>query len=303
MFKLGLDRSVLKKYREAGKIATKVRRQIPSFVEEEMPIIEVCERVEELIRKLGGQPAFPCNVSIDEVAAHYTSPPKDDKIIPRNSIVKVDLGVHVDGYIVDTAVTVCFREELNDMVLVAKEALSRGIKIIHADLSASDFGRHIKEYVESQGFKVIANLTGHQIARYMLHAGKSLPNVPHISTSRIKEGEIYAIEPFVTTYKGKGKVVNGPPGNIYRLVKLKSPSNPAAKKVLNYVKSHFRTLPFAERWLRRVLSEKIVDEGLPKLLSSKILMVYPTFIEAAGKPVAQAEHTVVVTKKGCEVLT
>ncbi|MEM2876152.1 MAG: type II methionyl aminopeptidase [Candidatus Bathyarchaeia archaeon] len=298
-----LERSVLQKYREAGKIARTLRESVLKTVEEGMAVMDVCEWVENEIRRLGGHPAFPCNVSINHVAAHYTSPPNDEMLIPERSLVKVDIGVHIDGYIADTAVTLCFNSELGPLVETAEQALSNGIKAIRPDISTSDFGSMIQRFIESRGFKPISNLTGHQVDRDMIHTGKTLPNVAHFSTTRIKEGEVFAIEPFVTTAEGGGRVRDGPPGNIYRLIKQKTVKNPNANKVLNYIKTHYRTLPFAERWLRRAFSKETVDKGIPSLLESKNLMVYPTLIEVNGKPVAQAEHTVLITDKGCEVLT
>lgn len=303
MYRLILEKNVLKKYREAGKIARKVRENVRKFVKEGMAIIEVCEWVEDEIRRLGGQPAFPCNVSINHVAAHYTSPTNDRSIISDRSLVKVDIGVHVDGYIADTAVTICFDPELVFLEETARQALMRGIEIIRPGLLTSEFGSAIQRFIESRGLKPISNLTGHQIDRYLIHAGKSLPNVAHFSLSRIKEGEVFAIEPFVTTRDGAGRVREGPPGNIYRLVKQKSVKDREVNKVLTYIKNHYRTLPFAERWLRKVFPEKILTKSFSKLLKSRILMAYPIFVEVKGKPVAQAEHTVVITKDGCEVLT
>jgi len=115
-----LDREVLEKYEEAGRIASKVRKEIARVVKEGMRIIEVCEMAEAVIRRLGGKPAFPCNVSVNDVAAHYTSPPGDERRIPRKSVVKIDVGVHIDGYIADTAVTVCFNQEYMGMLQASR---------------------------------------------------------------------------------------------------------------------------------------------------------------------------------------
>ena len=106
----------LKKYQIAGKIAKEVREEIKKTVKEGMPLIDICEKVENWIRAKGGKPAFPCNVSINEIAAHYTSPLNDQQIVPEKAIVKIDIGVHVDGYIADTATTINFNPEYFDMI-------------------------------------------------------------------------------------------------------------------------------------------------------------------------------------------
>ena len=300
---MSLSDDVIEKYRLAGKIAAEVREQVKRSVSEGMPIIDICERTEALIRKKGGKPAFPCNVSINEITAHYTSPPGDKRTVPSGGLVKVDLGVHVDGYIADTAQTVCFNPEYEDLVTTAEDALQTGIKIIRAGMFTSRFGSTVQKVIESHGLKPIANLTGHQVGRYMIHVGRSLPNVSHLSASRVNVGEVYAIEPFVTLKNAAGKVESGRDAHIFRFVKQKSLKNEHAKKLCDYIVQNFHTLPFAERWLQKVTSPDRYKAAISELLSSKTLMAYPVFIEASGKPVAQAEHTVLVTRDGCEVLT
>jgi methionyl aminopeptidase len=297
------DEEAIQKFRLSGKILRETREEMKRSVREGMPIIDVCEKAERLILGKGGKPAFPCNVSINEIAAHYTSPPNDKKRIPEKSIVKVDIGVHVDGYLTDTAVTICFDSEYSSLVKTAEQALKAAINNIHPGISTSKLGSIIEKTIKSRGFKPISNLTGHQIGRYLVHAGTSLPNVSHISFSKIRLGGIYAIEPFVTLPNAVGKVENGEEVTIFRFLKRRSLKNPHAKQLLNFIEKNFRTLPFAERWLQNVVPKERYHEAFRELLSSKTLMGYPIFIETSGKPVAQAEHTVLIVEDGCTVLT
>jgi len=298
-----IPEDIFQKYRRAGKIAAEVREEVTRTLREGIPIIDICEKVESMIRKKGGKPAFPCNVSVNEIAAHYTSPPGDRRTIPENSLVKVDIGVHVDGYIADTAVTVCFNPEYENLVRTAEEALEKAVGILRPGLSMSQFGSAIQKTIVTRGFKPVSNLTGHQIGRYVVHAGKSLPNVSHISIARVSEGEVYGVEPFVTLPKAAGRVNSGSEAHIFRLLKHKSLKTPYAKQLLNYIRKNFRTLPFTERWLRGCVPHDHYRDAFSELLSSKSLMSYPVFIEASGKPVAQAEHTILVVEDGCIVLT
>ncbi len=298
-----IPEEAFQKYVKAGRIAAEVREQMRRTVSEGMRLIDVCEKAESLIREGGGKPAFPCNVSINEVAAHYSSPPQDEKVIPENSIVKVDVGVHVDGYIGDTAATVCFNPEFENLVRAAEEALETAIKMLRPGLSIARFGSAVQKSIQMRGFKPISNLTGHKITRYSLHAGKALPNVFHLSTSRVTEGEIYAVEPFATMPNAAGKVRSAKEAYIFRFIKRKSSKNEHAKRLLNYIEKNFRTLPFSERWLQGCVPANHYSDAFSELLSSKSLMAYPVFIEASGKPVAQAEHTLVITKDGSHVLT
>ena len=274
-----------------------------THVHENMLIIEVCEKVEGLIRAKGGKPAFPCNVSINEVAAHYTSPPNDTLTIPEGSTVKVDLGVQVDGYVTDTAFTTSFNPEGRSMANTAEQALKTAIENIHGGMTLGKIGGLIETTIKNRGFKPISNLTGHSVGRYLIHAGTSIPNVAQVSLTKVKTGEVYAIEPFVTLPDAVGRVDDSPQTTIYRLLKAKSVKNEYAKRLLKYIEANFRTLPFAERWLNGVVPKEQYHAAFKELLASKAIMGYPVFVEVSKKPVAQAEHTVLIKDDGCEVLT
>ena len=297
------DEDALAKLRLSGKILRETREEIKEFVRENMPIIEICERAENLIRKKGGKPAFPCNVSINEIAAHYTSPPDDTKRVPEKAIVKVDIGAHVDGYVTDTAVTVCFDPEYDGLVETAERALEKAVESICAGMSTSKLGTIIESTIKSRGFKPISNLTGHSVGRYLVHAGTSLPNVSQIFSSKIKVGVAYAIEPFVTVSNAVGKVEDEAGSTIFRFVKSRPQKNPYAKTLSKYIEENFRTLPFAERWLQGVVPAEHYKEAFRQILKSKAIMDYPIFVEASRKPVAQAEHTVLIVEDGRVVLT
>jgi len=297
------DKEELEKFRLSGRILRETREEMKAYVRENMPIIEVCEKVEGLIRAKGGKPAFPCNVSINEVAAHYTSPPNDTMRIPEGSTVKVDLGVQVDGYVTDTAFTASFNPEGRSMANTAEQALKTAIENIHGDMALGKIGGLIETTIKNRGFKPISNLTGHSVGRYLIHAGTSIPNVAQVSLTKVKTGEVYAIEPFVTLPDAVGRVDDSPQTTIYRLLKAKSVKNEYAKRLLKYIEANFRTLPFAERWLIGVVPEEQYHAAFKELLVSKAIMGYPVFVEVSKKPVAQAEHTVLIKDDGCEVLT
>jgi len=297
------DKEALEKFRLSGKILRESREEMKQFVQEGMRVIEVCEKAESLIREKGGKPAFPCNVSINEVAAHYTSPPNDELKIPGKAVVKVDMGVHVDGYVTDTAFTACFNPEHSRMQSAAESALKAAVESIHGDMATSQIGLIIERTIKNRGFKPISNLTGHSVGRYLIHAGTSIPNVMQLSFGKVKAGEVYAIEPFVTLPNAVGRIENSPQVTIFRLVKAKSVKNPQAKKLLKYLEENFRTLPFAERWLKDVVPADKHREAFKELLKCKAVMGYPVFTEISRKPVTQAEHTLLIKEDGCEVLT
>jgi len=288
---------------KAGRIASQVREKTRDYVRVGTPIIEICDFVEENVKKLGGASAFPCNVDVNQVAAHYTSPVGDATTIPENSLVKVDIGVHVEGYMADTATTVCFDPQHAAMVEAAKAGLEAAIKNVRAGALTSDIGAAIERAIRSRGFAPIRNLTGHRMARYIVHAGQSIPNIGGTNGHRLGAGEVYAIEPFSVPPNASGLVTDGAPSNIYLFKKKRKVKSETAKRMLKFIQAGYRSTPFASRWVLRKFKGRDGAEAFEELLRSKCIYSYPQLVEKTRAPVAQAEHTVIVTEDGCLVTT
>ena len=297
------DASALESFKKSGEIVARLRREVPSIAKPGIPAIKICEELEQKMRDRGGKPAFPVNVGINEVTAHYTSPPGDPLTIPPGCLAKIDFGVQIDGYVTDTSVTVCFETRLEPLVQAADEALTIAIKAFRPGVRLSEIGSLIQSTIHHYGLRPISNLTGHKIERYTIHAGKSVPNVPGMNGTRIEEGEVYAIEPFTTLSKAAGAVVNGSSAYIYRYVKPKGATLEESKKVLEFIQKNFSTLPFASRWLGSAFEREAVKTALADLIKHKCVSAYPVLIEQSGHPVAQSEHTVLVNKDNCTILT
>jgi methionyl aminopeptidase len=288
---------------KAGGIASRVRKEVVPSVEAGRPVVEICDFVEDRIRGLGGAPAFPCNVDIDRVAAHYTSPVGDVLTVPEGTLVKVDIGVHVDGYIADTATTVCLDPSLRGLVEAVEAGLDAALNVVRAGVRASDIGAVIERAIRGRGFAPIRNLTGHRMARYLVHAGQSIPNISAGDGHALREGDVYAIEPFSVPRNAEGLVTDGPPSNIYLFKKKRRLDGEAAKRMLRLIQSEYRTMPFASRWVLRRFPGPEGEEAFSELLRSKCLYSYPQLVEKSRAPVAQAEHTVIVTGDGCLITT
>jgi len=162
----------MKDWIKAGEIASEALEYGKDLIKKDKSVLEIVESVEAKIFQLGGKPAFPTNISINEIAAHY-SPVKDDFSIKESDIVKLDVGVHVNGAIGDNALTVGNNKEL---IEASREALNEAIKIIQIGTKLREIGRVVDKTISSYGFKSIKNLTGHSIDIYEQHAGLSVPN-------------------------------------------------------------------------------------------------------------------------------
>ncbi len=290
-------------YVKAGKIASEVRENVRKKNWVGKTVFEICEEVESEIIKRGAKCAFPVNASINEVAAHYTAEPNDQKTITDTDLVKIDLGAQINGYIADTAVTVCYDPQFDNLVQAAEDALSNAMSMIKIGVKASDVGRTIEKTIKQYGCKPIVNLSGHSLDQYTIHAGKSIPNIWSIGTFSLSGNNAYACEPFVTTDQGLGFVREGKTKNIYAMVSRKKTKNEQADKLLDFIWENFNMLPFALRWIVKKWDEREARELLEVLVKKKVVHSYPVLIEANGQRVAQAEHTFIPTENGVTITT
>ncbi len=298
-----LGEDVLKKYLEAGRIAAEVRERASRIIEPGKKLLEICEYAERLTRDMGGQPAFPCNISVNQVAAHYSPLYGDESLVPEESVVKLDIGVHVDGYIADTAVTVSFNDKYTKLLEAVSSALGKALEKIAPGTRFSEIGRVVENTIKQYGYRPIRNLTGHSISRYEIHAGESIPNTGSLlGLGSFKPGRVYAIEPFGTD--GEGYVVEGGLVTIYALRKREKKRLTALeKKIVSEIDKRFKTLPFSERWLVDVARPETLRRELRRLAAKGVLIRYPVLLERAGGIVAQFEHTIIVLEDQVLVTT
>lgn len=290
-------------YVKAGKIAAEVRELARKKNWVGKTSFEICEEIENEIKKRGADCAFPVNTSINEVAAHYTAEPNDTLTIKDTDLVKIDLGAQINGYIADTAVTVCYDPQFEGLTKAAEDALNTAMSMIKAGIKASDIGRKIENTIKQLGYKPIANLSGHSLDRYTIHAGKSIPNIWSIGSFSLSDKSAYACEPFVTTYDGLGFVREGKTKNIFALASRKKTKDEKADKMLDEIWQRFNMLPFALRWLLDKWEEKEARKILEFLIKKKAIHAYPVLIEANGQRVSQAEHTFIPTESGATITT
>ncbi len=280
---------------KAGQIASETKKYARTIVKKGAPLLEIAEKIEAKIVELGGKPAFPVNLSIDNIAAHYT-PSHDDKTT-AHGLLKVDLGVHVDGWIADTAFSLDLEnnEENKKLITASEGALERVLDLVKSKITEArlnEVGKIVQETIESHGFSPVTNLSGHSIDRYNLHAGDTVPNIDNKSSTKFNEG-VYAIEPFATT--GNGKVHDGASSGIYFLMNKGNVRSPIAREVLNFVQKEYKELPFCSRWIVKKLGTKALF-GLRELESNGLLHNFSQLVEAQNAKVSQAEQTILIEK-------
>ena len=300
-------------YEKSGKIVSKIRKMAVEHVEADMKILDLIEFVEGNIIEMGGKPAFPCNVSINEITAHYTSPPGDESTIKKGDLVKIDLGAQVDGYIADSAISVLVGADDSNvtedseqdlylkMIETAHEALDSAICTIKDGIEIGKVGTAIEETINNRGLNSVSNLTGHSMDRWILHSGLSVPNVKEENKHKIQEGDVLAIEPFVTN--GVGRVSDMNETYIFRFLRERPMRMVQARKLINIIATNYRNLPFSQRWLTEHINSKQLNMAMRQLLASRAIYPYHVLKEKSDARVAQAEHTVIVESDGCKVIT
>ncbi len=278
---------------KAGKIASQVREYAKSIIKKDTPLLEIAEKIEAKIIELGGKLAFPTNLSINEIAAHYT--PSYDDITLANGLLKIDLGVHIDGWIADTALSIDLEnnEENKKLIKASEQALENAIKILEQGINLSAIGKTIQETIESYRLSPVINLGGHGLDKYDFHAEPFIPNIDNKSNEKLN-CKFYAIEPFATN--GSGKVHDGKPSGIYILTDNKNVRSQIARDVLKFIEEEYKTLPFCSRWLVKKFGTKALF-GLKQLEDNGNLHHFAQLVETSGSKVSQAEHTILIDDK------
>ncbi|MEI6104146.1 MAG: type II methionyl aminopeptidase [Methanothrix sp.] len=290
-----METEILENYRKAGRILAEVLAKARPRVELGASLLDVANFVEDAIRSKGAIPAFPCNISLDRNAAHYTPSPLDAARFGEN-MVKLDVGVHVDGYIADAAITVDLGGH-ESLVEASHVALEAALEIIRPGIDTAQIGKAIEDVITGYGYKPVYNLTGHGLSRYLAHDEPAVPNRAMEKGTVLKDGDVIAIEPFATN--GSGRISEALINEIYGFSAFRPVRLPAARTLLKEISESYKTLPFARRWLKGERAEY----ALMQLLRSGAVHRYPVLWEVEGALVSQAEHTVVVLEKGCEVIT
>lgn len=290
------------KWRRAGEISASAIELGRMIIKEGVPLLEVAEQIEDFMRDNGSVPAFPTNLSRNEVAAHFTPASYEGHLtFAKGDVVKLDLGAQIDGFIADTAVTIeVGTHKYDKLIESSRKALEEAISVMGPNANLSTVGGTIESVIKSYGFKPISNLTGHLIERNVLHAGISVPNVQQRITQRPRVGQVFAIEPFSTD--GAGHVVSGATGNIYHYQRDRPLRAPDQRRLLQVIARDYPHTPFAERWVAKEGGER-TRLAIGQLLRQVAIKSYPQLIEEARGMVAQHEHTVLITEEGCEVMT
>ncbi len=291
-----MDKSELDDYIKAGRIAAEARDYGKSLIKVGASLLEVTEKVEQKILELGGEFAFPPQISLNDVAAHFCPNSDDNIIFKEGDIAKIDVGVHINGCVGDTASTVVLSDDPKLKLLeeASRKALNEALKLVKPGARISEIGAAIEQAIKSQGFTPVINLSGHGLDKYIIHDAPSIPNIDNGSDEELKDGQVIAIEPFAST--GAGIVYESSNATLFSLSNPKPVRSPMTREVLRSLEE-YNGLPFTKRWLVKKHGIGKASFAMREMISLDMLRDYPPLLDKAHGLVSQAEHTIVVQEK------
>ena len=287
-----MEEEVLKNYKKATEISESVMKIAREITLVDARAFDVAEKIEEKIKELGGHPAFPVNVSINEVAAHFTPELNDPLVFKEGQLVKIDVGIQVEGYINDSAFTVCIGKKSHPLIEASEAALEEALKLIKPGTQVWEISEVVENTLVGRGFNPVRNLCGHGLERFSQHSHPSIPNGKNKSKDELVEGQAVAMEVFATD--GEGHVKDSSPVLIYKFVQDKPVRMPEARKVLDMAKNDFQMLPFARRWIAKKISPLKLDFALKQLEEIEAIESFHVLKEVSNGLVAQTEKTVLL---------
>ena len=290
-----MEKEVLENYKKSGAIHKEVREFAVKEVKEGVSVIELADKIEKMIKDKGGEIAFPVNLSINDIAAHYTPDIGDTLTFKHGDLVKVDIGVHVDGYIADAATCVSIGGEDDELIKAAKDAVDQFIKEIRPGKTIDEMTKLIEDTVLSHGVNPIRNLAGHDMGQYLEHGGLSIPNSHIENYTEFPEDVALGMEVFTTT--GEGMVKESSPTLIYMLTQIRPVRLRESRKIIEKIGQEYKTLPFAKRWLKDVTTPLRLHLALRELENAEVIRGYPPLREKSHAKVAQHEETIIVQDK------
>lgn len=288
-----MDEQTKQNYIKAGRISAEAIEYGKSLIKRGNSLLDATEKIERKIFELGGKPAFPVQISCNEIAAHFCAE-DDDGTIFGEQVVSLDLGVHISGAIGDTAYTIDLSGKYKELVESAQRALEEALKIINVGTELREIGKRINDTIAGYGYAPVRNLSGHGLDLYGIHTKPTIPNIDNGDKTALKKGMAFAIEPFATT--GSGVVAEKGLPSVFMLEHPRGVRSPITRQVLGEI-GNYEGLPFAKRWLTRKFGAK-ANFALRELAQLGMVHQFPPLAEINNGIVAQAEHSVLIDDKG-----
>jgi len=307
---------IVTKYRTAGTIANDVVAAVVAAVKPGIKAVELCalgdNMVEEAVSKIYNKKpkgdekkiekgsAFPTCVSVNNCVGHYSPLVSEDKIVlQEGDIVKIDLGVHVDGYIAVVAHTVMCGADAEgrkaDVVQAAWQAAELAQRMFKDGATNEEITGMISKVGESYNCTPVEGVLSHQMKKHVIDAnkviiGKASPE-QQVQKCTIEKNDVFAIDIVMSTGDGKPKQselrTTVHKRNLAEKYSLKMK---ASRSFFSEVNQRFPTMPFT----LRAGDERNWRMGVVECVKHELFTEYPVLLEKEGVFVAQYKFTIML---------
>lgn len=287
-----MEKEVLDSYLLAGRINFEALNLGEKLIKPGASMIAVLDAIEEFIKSKGAWPAFPAQISLNNVAAHFC-PVNEDVILKEGDLVKLDVGVSVKGYIADAARSIDLGDN-KELIGASRDALKAALSVVKPGVAIGEIGDAVHEAILKRGFTPIKNLSGHGLGRFQIHVSPSIPNIATGMKTPLKENQVIAIEPFATD--GVGMIYESGTPTVFSLISNKQVRSQTARKMIQDIKE-YGGLPFTPRWLVPKYGVAGTQLAIRDMMQAGVLNAHPPLLEKGKGLVAQSEHSVIVKEK------
>jgi len=303
---------VVDKYKASAEIANRVLLKVIENIQPGKKVVEICSFGDKLIEdsltnlwtKFKRGVAFPTCISINNCVGHNSPLPNDNQIINDGDLVKIDLGVHIDGFISTTAHTMIAGQtgpekvvtgRIADVVCAAYFAAECALRLLRPGKTNKDVTEIISKVSDIFKCKPLEGVLSHQMKRFVIDANKVIINKTdlenQVETITFETNEVYGLDIVMSTGEGKAKETESKTTVYKRAVdqnyslKMKN-----SRYVYSEIVKRFGTLPFT----LRALDEKRGRHGITELVKHDLVQPYPVLYEKQGEYVAHFKFTVLI---------
>jgi curved DNA binding protein len=320
---------VLAKYRLAAEIANRTMATIIPMCQPGARVVELCSMADAMVTEECGKVhskgrarvdpvdkgvAFPFCVSVNHVVGHNSPEGNDEQILEEGDLVKLDLGVHIDGFIAVVANTVVATSDpatpitgrKADVLMAVTVAAEAALNAIKPGATNNEITALFERAANGFGVNVVEGVLSHQMKRHVIDANKViLSKETHdqkAEEEEIEELDVWGIDIIMSTGEGKPREIDELKTTIYKHqvdqsynLKMK-----ASREIFSQVTGDHPTLPFT---LRQYEGNSRARLGMKECIGHDLFTNYPVLEEREGDFVAHAKFTVLLTEEGVQRVT
>lgn len=316
---------VVTKYKNAAEIANKALAAVIPLAIPGAKIVDLCEKGDNLITELSGNVfknakkkiergvAFPTCISVNSTVCHFSPLQGDETVLAEGDMVKIDLGVHIDGFIAVVAHTLVLHApdapitgRAADVLAAANTAAEVAIRLVRPGKKNKEVTEALQKVAAAYDCKVVEGVLSHQMKQFVIDANKVVLSVSNTETRvdefEFEENEVYSIDVVMSTGEGKPRLLDERETSVYKRAIDRSYSlkMKASRAIFSEINTKFAVMPFTARSLEEKRGARL---GLVECVNHELLQPYPVLHEKPGDLVAHFKFTVLLMPNGSDRIT